>query len=65
MNYTLEEYAREVVYRLGSVCDDRGVAHPTIVSESGRAISAFQSVLVFNVRPKRLFHLYLLYIILS
>ena len=49
MNYTLEEYAREVVYRLGSVCDDRGVPHPTIVSESGRAISAFQSVLVFNV----------------
>ena len=49
MNYTLEEYAREVVYRLGSVCDERGVPHPTIVSESGRAISAYQTVLVFNV----------------
>jgi arginine decarboxylase len=49
INYTLEEYAREVVYRLGSVCDDRGVPHPTIVSESGRAISAYQSVLVFKV----------------
>jgi len=49
MNYTVEEYAREVVYRLGSVCDARGVPHPTIVSESGRAISAYQSVLVFNV----------------
>ena len=49
MNYTLEEYAREVVYRLGSVCDEREVPHPTIVSESGRAISAYQSVLVFNV----------------
>lgn len=49
MNYTLEEYAREVVYRLGSVCDDRDVPHPVIVSESGRAISAYQSVLVFNV----------------
>jgi arginine decarboxylase len=49
MNYTLEEYAREVVYRLASVCDDRGVPHPVIVSESGRAISAYQSVLVFNV----------------
>jgi arginine decarboxylase len=49
MNYTVEEYAREVVYRLGSVCDDRKVPHPTIISESGRAISAFQSVLVFNV----------------
>jgi arginine decarboxylase len=49
VNYTLEEYAREVVYRLGSVCNEREVAHPTIVSESGRAISAYQSVLVFNV----------------
>jgi arginine decarboxylase len=49
VNYTLEEYAREVVYRLGSVCDECEVPHPTIVSESGRAISAYQSVLVFNV----------------
>jgi arginine decarboxylase len=49
MNYTLEEYAREVVYRLGTVCDDRDVPHPIIVSESGRAIAAYQSVLVFNV----------------
>ena len=49
MNYTLEEYAREVVYRLGSVCDEREVPHPAIVSESGRAISAYQSILVFNV----------------
>jgi arginine decarboxylase len=49
VNYTLEEYAREVVHRLGSVCDEKGVPHPTIVSESGRAISAYQSILVFNV----------------
>ncbi|MDP2470746.1 MAG: biosynthetic arginine decarboxylase [Candidatus Palauibacterales bacterium] len=49
MNYTLEEYAREVVYRLGSVCDECEVPHPTIVSESGRAIAAYQTVLVFNV----------------
>jgi arginine decarboxylase len=49
MNYTLEEYAREVVYRVGSVCTERDVPHPTIISESGRAIAAYQSVLVFNV----------------
>src|SRR5690606_7735276 len=30
-------------------CDDAGVKHPTIVSESGRAIVAYHSVLVFNV----------------
>lgn len=49
MNYTLEEYAAEVVYRLGGVCDEREVPHPTIVSESGRAMTAYQSVLVINV----------------
>ncbi|MBX3372318.1 MAG: biosynthetic arginine decarboxylase [Phycisphaeraceae bacterium] len=49
MNYTLQEYASEVVYRIGSVCNEREVPHPLIVSESGRAIAAYQSVLVFNV----------------
>ncbi len=49
MNYTLEEYARDVVYSIQSVCDDAGVPHPNIISESGRAISAFHSVLVFSV----------------
>jgi arginine decarboxylase len=49
MNYTLEEYASEVVYRVGSICDDQNVPHPTIVSESGRAIAAYHSVLVFDV----------------
>jgi arginine decarboxylase len=49
MNYTLEEYANDVVYHIQTVCDDAGVNHPTIVSESGRAIVAYHSVLVFNV----------------
>ena len=49
MNYTIEEYARDVVYHIQSVCDDAGVPHPNIISESGRAISAFHSVLVFGV----------------
>ena len=49
MNYTLNEYASDVVYRIASVCNTRGIAHPTIVSESGRAIAAHHSVLVFNV----------------
>ncbi len=49
VNYTLEEYANDVVYHVQSVCDDAGVKHPTIVSESGRAIVAYHSVLVFNV----------------
>ena len=49
VNYTLEEYANDVVYHIQTVCDDAGVKHPTIVSESGRAIVAYHSVLMFNV----------------
>ena len=49
INYSIPEYANEVVYRIGSVCEERGIAHPTIISESGRAIAAYQSILVFNV----------------
>jgi arginine decarboxylase len=49
MNYTLEEYANDVVYHIQSVCDEAAVPHPTIISESGRAIVAYHSVLVFNV----------------
>jgi arginine decarboxylase len=49
MNYTLNEYAGDVVYRIASVCNARGLPHPQIISESGRAIAAHHSVLVFNV----------------
>jgi arginine decarboxylase len=48
-NYTLQEYASNVVYKILSVCDEEGVEHPTIVTESGRAMVAQQSVLVFDV----------------
>jgi len=49
VNYTLQEYANDVVFHIQSVCDDAGVPHPTIFSESGRAIVSYHSVLVFNV----------------
>ena len=49
VNYTLQEYANDVVYHIQNVCDEVQVPHPTIVSESGRAIAAYHSVLVFNV----------------
>ena len=48
MNYTLAEYASDVVYRIASVCNARGIEHPVIVSESGRAMAAHHSVLIFN-----------------
>jgi arginine decarboxylase len=49
VNYTLQEYANDVVYHIQSVCDEAEVPHPIIVSESGRAVAAYHSVLVFNV----------------
>lgn len=49
VNYTLQEYANDVVYHIQQVCDDAGIPHPTIFSESGRAVVAYNSVLVFNV----------------
>jgi arginine decarboxylase len=49
VNYTLQEYANDIVYHIQSVCDESGVPHPTIISESGRAIAAYHSMLVFNV----------------
>jgi arginine decarboxylase len=49
VNYTLQEYANDVVFRVKSVCDESGVPHPTIISESGRAVVAYHSLLVFDV----------------
>ncbi|MEY4761465.1 MAG: hypothetical protein RLZZ200_1321, partial [Pseudomonadota bacterium] len=49
MNYTLNEYANDVVYRIASVCNARGLPQPMIISESGRAIAAHHSVLIFDV----------------
>ncbi len=49
VNYTLEEYAADIVGQIAEVCNARGVPHPDIVTESGRALVAHHSVLVYNV----------------
>ena len=49
MNYTMREYARDVVYNIKSVCEDAGVEVPDIVSESGRAVVAPHSILITEV----------------
>ncbi|MBX3415569.1 MAG: biosynthetic arginine decarboxylase [Pirellulales bacterium] len=49
VNYTLEEYAGDVIYHVQTVCDEAGIPHPNIISESGRAIVSYHSALVFNV----------------
>lgn len=49
MNYTLEEYARNVVSVIGEACLQAGVSDPMIVTESGRAVVSHHSVLVIEV----------------
>jgi len=55
-NYTLQEYANDVVSTVLDTCDAAEVPHPIIVSESGRAITAHHSVLVFDVLGTSTFH---------
>src|SRR5438552_1847396 len=47
-DYSLQEYANDVVWNIMDVCDSEAVAHPIIVSEGGRAIVAHHSVLVLE-----------------
>jgi arginine decarboxylase len=49
MNYTVREYANDVVYLLGSVCRQFGQPMPHIISESGRALTAHHALLLINV----------------
>jgi len=49
MNYSMREYANDVVYTLGTVCRSEGVPMPHLISESGRAITAHHSLLLVNV----------------
>ncbi len=46
MNYSVEEYARDIVWNIADICDEERVPHPHIVSESGRAIVAHHAMLV-------------------
>lgn len=48
-NYSILEYCTDVIETIMQVCDKSGVAHPNLISESGRAIVAYYSVLVFNI----------------
>ncbi|MBB6431195.1 biosynthetic arginine decarboxylase [Algisphaera agarilytica] len=48
-NYTLTEYANNVVYHIGEVCQQAEIPAPTIITESGRAMAAHHSVLVMDV----------------
>jgi arginine decarboxylase len=57
VNYTLEEYANNVVYTIKETCRDNNVPEPDIVSESGRAIAAYHSMLITEVHANLNGHL--------
>ena len=48
-NYTLEEYAEDLVYVTKEVVEAHGEPHPILVTESGRAVTAYHEVLVLEV----------------
>jgi arginine decarboxylase len=49
MNYSLQEYANDIVYATMELCDGAQVPHPIIVSESGRAVVAHHAVIIFDI----------------
>lgn len=48
-NYNLDEYCADVVETIMSILDEKGIPHPHIITESGRATVAYCSVLLFNI----------------
>lgn len=49
VDYSDQEYANDVVYTVKSICDEKSIPHPHIITESGRALVAHTSLLIFNV----------------
>ncbi len=52
VNYSVQEYANDVVYTIKDVCENENVPEPDIVSESGRAMVAYHSLLIVDVRAE-------------
>lgn len=48
-NYGLDEYCVAIIENMVSTLDEAGIAHPNIITESGRATVAYYSVLLFNI----------------
>lgn len=49
VNYGLNEYANNIIWAIGDACDEHGLNHPTVITESGRAVTAHHTVLVSNI----------------
>jgi arginine decarboxylase len=52
INYSMQEFANDAVYVIRSVCDDEGVPHPHLVTESGRVMTAYHTVLILSIRDE-------------
>lgn len=52
VNYSVQEFANDVVYAVKSVCDEENVPHPHIVTESGRFMTAYHTVLITSIRDE-------------
>ena len=48
-NYSLKEYANNIVWTIGDACREHGLTEPTIITESGRALTVYHAVLITNV----------------
>ena len=51
-NYSLQNYANDVVATIKDSCDQNNIKHPVIITESGRSITSHCSVLIFNILSK-------------
>ena len=49
INYSMQEYATNVVWAFRQICETHNLPHPQLISESGRALTAHHAVLVTNV----------------
>ncbi|MEJ2214130.1 MAG: biosynthetic arginine decarboxylase [Gammaproteobacteria bacterium] len=49
VDYSLQEYANDIVWTMKQVCEEEGLGHPHIISESGRALVAHHAILIVNV----------------
>lgn len=52
VNYTVQEFANDVVYVVQTICDEEDVPHPNLVTESGRFMTAYHTVFITSIRDE-------------
>src|SRR3989338_7255953 len=49
VNYSIQEYANNIIYTIGEFCNERNIPHPNVITESGRAMTAHHAVMIVNI----------------